>query len=447
MYLYPSGPNKRTLRGDTRFLAVIDELGWFPNHEGSEELERASATEVYGALDRSLKTIRKETLRLLRDGHNNVPPALGVSISSPSDDRDKIMQLVRAHEGSAEVLAFRCATWEFNPRLEKEDFAKEYRENPVAAERDYGANPPKNANPFITEDSEPERLFTEPTVVQYEYTLHKVKNDPNKLRKAASLTAVRTGRNIPASLMTLDAGFSNNSFTLCIGHLHGTVRETYKFPVLVEVAPDVGRNTINFTRIAEQVIYPLIEQLNVRYVMADRWQGIKLLHDIEERFNIPTSVYSLKYADFELIRNWIIDDERTFFLPKLEVPIKSLDGIASENYPHGFMYKPAAHLYYQMLTVRDNGRSVDKGPNLTDDLFRAFALNAAHLLDEDFTKEHLQGTSVKQGRGGMVAYGQRNAGPMVISSNGIASSNVGSTGSRGGFAGSMPSSTFSRTRR
>ena len=68
LILNTSGPNKRTLRGSTRWLSITDEIGWFPHGDDNDERERASANEVYVSLDRSLKTVRKTGRKLLQSG-------------------------------------------------------------------------------------------------------------------------------------------------------------------------------------------------------------------------------------------------------------------------------------------------------------------------------------------------------------------------------------------
>ena len=123
IFLHPTGPNKRTLRGDTRFLSVLDELGWFPHGEDNDERERASANEVYVALDRSLKTVRASARRLAKQGYSNFPFAYSLNISSPSSYYDKIMSLYRTYRNSREVYAWKLSTWEMNPTFSENDLS------------------------------------------------------------------------------------------------------------------------------------------------------------------------------------------------------------------------------------------------------------------------------------------------------------------------------------
>ena len=69
MRIYPSGPKSQVLRGDTRLLAIIDELGLFPlptgNEEEDEKSERANADEAHKSLFNSLATVQSVNIELL----------------------------------------------------------------------------------------------------------------------------------------------------------------------------------------------------------------------------------------------------------------------------------------------------------------------------------------------------------------------------------------------
>jgi hypothetical protein len=104
--LYPAGPSKRALRGRTRFLTGLDELGWFPVGVENKDLERADADQVHKALDRSLLTVRQEVRTLYAKGFNSFIPGIAINISSPSDETDKICRLVEANRTSTRVLAY-----------------------------------------------------------------------------------------------------------------------------------------------------------------------------------------------------------------------------------------------------------------------------------------------------------------------------------------------------
>lgn len=405
LYLSPSGPSKRTLRGDTRIFTAIDEIGWFPNEAEDDSRERQSADEVYIALDRSLKTIRAAASRLIQEGVDDVMTGTMVAISSPAHHRDKIMTLVREAEGSEEQLGIHLPTWEFNPNMPRSEFKKEFRQNAIKAERDFGANPPINERPFFSDEARVAKLFG-PSKNQIRYHYVVKKNAANKLKlRHAVIEAMHTSNRLPASILSLDAGYSNNSFALAVSvPLKGRKAEV---KALIEVAPRLKKDVINYTKMYTDVIVPLITAFNVKAVVTDRWQSTKILHDLMDKFpDLIVQQYALRYEDLREVYEYCMDDmQQSIFLPKMELTpkqIKELD--ITTGYPHCFKYQPASHLMYQMLTVQDAGNQVVKGPGLTDDLFRAVALGLTYCIDEDFVAEHLSTTeTVARGSAGIVA--------------------------------------------
>ena len=69
---YPTHPNGNILRGDTRILSVVDELGLFPLPSGEDEEDeqsaRANADEAHKSLTNSLVTVQAISLNLLKEG-------------------------------------------------------------------------------------------------------------------------------------------------------------------------------------------------------------------------------------------------------------------------------------------------------------------------------------------------------------------------------------------
>lgn len=396
IFCHPAGPNKRTMRGATRFFAVCDELSWMDNSAEGDAKERMSANEVYTSLDRSLKTVRMATERLLSSGYDNIINAYALNISSPSDVNDKVMSLVRTHRNSTEVYTVHLPTWEFNPLYTKQSFSKEYRDNPVTAERDFGANPPLNENPFLTNESMLYALCGKhKNRVAYKY---KLRQELDTVYNHAEISKLRIPDRLRPAILTLDGGFSKDSFALCVASRIEPKPGVNKPPkvvieALVEVMPRKNKSVVNFNFVFNSIILPIIEDLNVQYVVADRWQSLKLLHDIQHECGIHTDTYSLTYNDFNLIRDHLnatldANNPTLLYLPKRESS-GSVTDIDPNEYPHVFAYRPVDHLLFQMLTVSDTGRQVIKGRGYTDDIFRTFALALKYLYNDDFVYEHL----------------------------------------------------------
>ena len=406
---YPAAPNKRALRGRTRIMSGIDELGWFPvgTTEGeNEDRERADADEVHHALDRSLLTIRTEVSKLLKKGYNNFINGLAINISSPSDENDKISRLVKDNVGSRKVMALQAATWDISPfySRDNEEIAEAYRKNPADAARDYGSIPPSNASQFIVPASvAPAFSLRNRAVVEVEDN-----ERDGRMRRAGFISSTAAVQPQPASIMSIDAGYSNNAFAIVIQNLThvkigtGEMAQQFKAietPVMLEIQPQQGI-TLHYTRIYNKILKPLMLAFNVRAIFADRWNSIALLDQAVEDFaekELMGRQYSVKYRDFLLVRSYM--QEGKLLLPKLEVPAEDL--VTVTDYPWCFKNKPAAHLYFQLGKVRDIGNTVTKGSVYTDDLFRALTLGTSRILDLK-VQEHLEKFTSLVTRGPMI---------------------------------------------
>lgn len=376
LLLYPAGPNKKTLRGRSRADSAIDEIGWFDNDSDTAKV-KMNANEVYVALDRSLLTIRTGAARLIRQGVNDALNGYAFNVSSPSSARDKIVELTTQARSSKKILGFKKATWEMNPNITKDDLSEEYAKDPVSAERDYGCNPPLSDSAFFTSWEAIQDCFVgNANKLTYKYAQRKLKD--GTATRYAKIDRVSKSRK--PNVLAIDAGYSKNSFGLALGHLHNGL------PVLTcfaEVVPLPGV-PLNHSLIFSEIIDPLIEERNVKVLISDRWQNIKLLQDAEMNHDdLITIAYSLKYADMWVIKQTLMDNEAVF--PRLKRSIDDILNYDQSQYPQCFK-DPVEHLALQIMTVRDLGNTIDKGDGLTDDIFRAsclalFALNNPELDD------------------------------------------------------------------
>jgi hypothetical protein len=273
--------------------------------------------------------------------------------------------------------------------------------DPIKAERDFGANPPLVDNAFIEDHEAVERMCsTAPNRVDYKL-VHK-KGAKGTLR-GAKLTRTTSFGIIEPAVMAIDAGYSNNSFALVLGHRNPVKKADKKIicTVMLEVTPEKGRVALSLSHIYKNVMMPLIKAFNVRAVLADRWNSLKILQDIYDETGVFADQYSVRYNDMQLVKNHIVDG--TVQVPK---SVKTLDEILkdeSDKYPLNYIGRPVDHFLLQCCTVKDTGREIQKGSNLTDDLWRAFALMATHLLDDDFCHKHVRGKRHQRLETGVVA--------------------------------------------
>lgn len=387
---YPTGPRSTTLRGDTRILGVLDELGLFPlpsgDAEEDEQSERANADEAHKSLSRSLSTVQGIGISLLKKGQSSAPPALMLNVSSPISQRDKMMRLLResrTEEGKIYTLGIQLPTWEVNPGFERDSpmIVMAYNENKDKAERDYGANPPATQSQFIQSSLVERDIFVNGQNshnMQYQYDVEG--EIYAKVTKIRTFNQPETQYQWP-SLLTIDAGYSNNSFCITGGH--------YDFkqakPVLttvIEVMPHEGR-VVNFNKVYSELILPIARDLNAVGMVADQWNSLDILSRLQEDMGLnkagktrcKCTKYSPKRKDFDVVVQTL--KNKNYLMPTISDndmhPI--LNGQIAD-YRTEMFGKPVQHLLLQMLTVQELGetRCPGKGEGYTDDIFRSFVL-------------------------------------------------------------------------
>jgi len=376
LLLYPKGPDKRKMRGRTRFLYAIDEIGWF---SGDGNQVTTNADEIDKALSRSMTTVRLAAKRRRTELNDyNCPMPIAFNISSPSHANDKIMRLVREGQGIPEKVVFHYSTWEAHPTITRASLESEFRSAPEESERDFGANPPIANSPFISNKEAVEESFVlQPLSSILEVRTIKTVDKNGKPCMYPEVKPLVVDK-VSDFILTLDAGHTNNSFAFTLSRLGAD--DSTSHDILIECVP-VDGHYVNFNLIHEHAIKPLLSNFGVRLVGADRWQGLKLLHDISEEFNIPFVQYSLTHADLVAYRTDLYDNKVK--APKLEDAMQVLLK-PSTSYEQITRNKPALSFALQMMTVKEIGRRVEKGDGLTDDIFRAAALGHALLKDEDY---------------------------------------------------------------
>ena len=377
---YPTHPNGNVLRGDTRILAVIDELGLFPlptgDDEEDEQSARANADEAHKSLTNSLTTVQAVSLNLLQEGIN-APGAYMMGVSSPMSVRDKVMRLLKdsqSEEGRKYILGVNLPTWKVNPTIHRDTpiIKLAYARNPVKAERDFGANPPKVNSPFITQGTMKKELFQ----IKQTHSLTFQYDVPGMLY--AKVERQRT-LNYP-TLVTVDAGSVDNSFCLTAAYFDFETNKT-SICTMLEIMPHEGR-AIDFNLTYQHVILPICKDLNAVALLADQWQSLDILHRArEDRGKLPdgkpvtaTKQHSPRRKDFNTYLSML--QNGNLLLPLIS-PVEYqqvIDG-QIENF-RSLIGKPVQHYLLQALTVKDTHalKCPTKGDGNTDDIFRASVL-------------------------------------------------------------------------
>ena len=372
--IYPAGPDGRILRGRTRVLAVIDEVAYFDNDAQSKKI-KVSANAVYGALDRSLATVRAKEKRQVEAGYDEAFTGYFCNISSPVHARDKINELLRMAVGSKTLLGIHAPTWKMNPDMPRnsEFLLEAFRRDPVGAARDYGAEAPLSANPFITQPTFISDAIREKGRSLCTYAHHIIRHKDGERQRYGSLVkAASTTKN---SILAIDAGYSNNSFSLVVGSRDDA--GIISVDCLVEIIPKPGI-PLNYTLIFDELLVPLCKARNVRVMLADQWQSLKLLQDAKLKVDTIEAAdkYSLKYEDMWTVKTMFESTPSRITLPRMTHAKTIMETLQynGDEYPHCFENKPTEHLIMQLQTVQNTGRSVIKNTGATDDLWRAMAL-------------------------------------------------------------------------
>jgi hypothetical protein len=389
---YPAGPDKRVLRGRTRFFSAIDEIGYFDSNRDTKKV-KDNAHEVAGALDRSLLTVRGAAERLLSLGYDDVYPGYAMNVSSPSSRNDMIMTLVRRAENSDTMYGIVRPTWEVNPTLPRNSktIQEAYRTDPLNAERDYGAVPPLAANTFLQNHSEIEDAQTSKSnpIKLIRRVVHSKKRGESYTW--AEIKKIKKSKH--PSILCLDAGYTNNSFAGAVGRFDGL---NVIVDLVFEVQPEVGA-PLNHARIYDEVLLPIMEARNVRILLADRWNSIKLLQDAKndrEELEVAEQ-YSLKYKNIYNMKTML--QQGTLKIPAAERDsFKACIEFDDEHYPFCFDGQPVSHLLMQMATVKDTTKMIDKADGYTDDVFRAVALLQYALQEEDYQAILMAAPDVQQ---------------------------------------------------
>lgn len=424
---YPAAPDKKNLRGRTRIGAAIDEIGWL--FAKSESAIKLDPDEVYTAVKNSLFTVTAAHNRLMEQGYYNIPAPIFCNISSPSSSTDKIVRLVNDAKDDSRMYAFHYSVYEMNPTIRESDLAEYAKKNPDDYKRDFLAIPPDSTNAFI---SNRKALLACIQDTQRNFT--RLEQKKSKSATGISMTSgeitFRKTNVAGSRLLALDAGWKKNSFAGAIMSLQESPHDEEKNIPFVEGLFELIPSRdypVNMNDVYENILKPIIEEFDIKFITADRWNSLKLLQDIEDEFEIPYSIYSLTYDDFVNFRNDIYAGGIVFPAPEMKVSEAFNLVNNTKDYPLCFLGKPVSHFMFEALTVQDiMGKKVEKADKRTDDLWRAVALGHSMLIDADIVNNYL------------IEYTQQSNPTLgVVGSYSNASKNMGNMSTNFGAIGSL----------
>lgn len=411
MRFYPAGPTPNSLRGDTRILAVIDELGLFPaapDDDGGLDAatestsQRMNADEMHTSLMNSLVTVSAIQETLLKEGYSAAPPVGLIGVSSPVSQRDKVTRLIaesHTEEGSKTILGFNLATWDINPTIDRTTrfIQALFSKDPVAAKRDFGAEPPLLAYNYLGKEIVGDGLFVN------KLNTHRLVPHLDRPGELYGSVIKFMTPQFPG-VVAIDAGLSNNSFSIVAGHYDFNQSKIVVSTVL-EIMPQVGRK-INFDLVYRNVILPVMKDVNAVALLADQWQSIDILHRAVEdmglnpkgKARLYSKQISPKRRQFDEVKAMM--GQKSILLPRmLQEDYNRVYDLRVENYRNEMVEKPVAHLMLQMLTVQDPGpgRAPTKGEGFTDDIWRAYVLLVAGMNEPKIMERLREAREFKYG--------------------------------------------------
>jgi hypothetical protein len=394
----------KSLRGSTRVLAAIDELGWF---NANKEAVRANSDETYAALSNSLRTVRSASDRLWKQGEYKTMPAIMANISSPSSQYDKMMSLLKEGERDKRKVCFHLASWEASPLITRESLETEEQNNPVKFWRDFGAVPPLADSPFIESARAIADMQTpNKPLISWRVKFIKDKIDPERNRYVAAdiigTISDSRARMVPRCI-AVDCGETQNSFAVGIYHLEpagGEDGSRFHLVVdaIIEAKPEKILETGEIIPVHFPTMFSLVKTLcdrnkglHVKAVLYDRWQSTGQIQELRD-MKVKAEKYSPKEADFKNLRNLVYGGNLK--MPRWEhkdltdLDITDVDQIRQAPY---------THMAVQFATVRGVGKKIIKPEAGDDDLFRTTVLASWYMTEnqKDFLVK-VQGTNSGQ---------------------------------------------------
>ena len=415
IFLHYTGAKATTMRGKTRFMAAVDEIGWMVSDE-TKSLQLMDADAVYTALSNSLATLRAANNQLWGPDCFDLPPMLMSNSSSPSSAKDKISRLEKDAEANPKILAMHLATWESNPAYDYDSLRSEFAHMSQADfMRDFGAEPPLESNPFIQEPRTVDKIAREPTP---SVSVKVVEVEDSFGDTSRSMLPVFEGpqdKRIPR-LLSLDLGWKKNALSICMFSLgpDGAIRLDFGFSLWPK-----PKTMIDLAHVFDNFTVALVKQYNVKFAYFDRWQSLDQVSRLRA-LKVDAGLHSLTYKEMDAVRGTVTAQGVT--IPKMLKPLASYVEDYKRNIPIPES-DPSAILGLQLLTVRDTGTKFLKPIIGDDDIFRAFCLGVVMMQSEHVKKEFAKGAKAILGGNSVQALGSlrlRSSGAVVSSGSGAA---------------------------
>ena len=272
--------NAPGLRGRTRIAAFADEVSYMEQTDSKK-----SATEIYRALERSLRTVRTRTKLFAGQ------PWFGtmVSVTSPVSRSDKGMELLKDARKVKNMFARHTTTWEFNPFESRENLQDEFDKDPIGAERDYGANPPGAEHPLIYDERRWRKLTIDPSLKSRAvFEIGETLARTGQTYKTAVMKRSEFLRDRAPRYVVWDAGLNWDAFAGTCAHPEygeevgedGKPRLVTVYDWIIRILPAPGTEVL-FDGVRD-IMDIARRHMHIARCEFDRWQSIQLIQQIRE---------------------------------------------------------------------------------------------------------------------------------------------------------------------
>jgi hypothetical protein len=268
-----------------------------------------------------------------------------------------------------------------NPDFSYDSLREEFSHmDELAFNRDFGAEPPLAANPFLSEPRMIDKIANQNPFTNVEVEITTKEDTFGDLYKTASLIIKKGDKLIPR-MLSFDLGYRKNSLAFCMFSL--TPESKPKLDLAVVVAPEPEQKLrVNVVDFFENFTVPLVENFNIKHAFFDRWQSLDQIERLKI-MEVDAKMHSLSYKEMESVRGSIIS--QSIAIPVMEKPMAEYVKDYVEDKP---VPDPIPQLGIQLLTVRDMGHKMTKPLLGDDDLFRAFALGIVNISNPDYKSQY-----------------------------------------------------------
>jgi len=255
---------QESMEGKNLFAAIMDEAAAFKTEselKGKGPRAKRSAKALYDSLSSSIRSRFPKVGKL-------------VIISYPRFTNDFILQRYDACKNKPDALISFGATWDINPLVKREDFTKDYRDNPEQSKSMYECVPPKAKEPFIREQEKVDLIIDRTVRTPYDmwgqyFPEFRGKPFSYSIGIDLSLTGDSTG------------------FAL----LHKEKRQDKDIVVidlLKKWTAEPGRE-IDLEEIKREIVFLRSRGFNIASILFDQFQSAHMIQELKKQgFNVDT---------------------------------------------------------------------------------------------------------------------------------------------------------------